>query len=418
MTTPTIQRRRTNARSSNNNTASPGASSATPATQPLTPSSHPPSSSPSATPATAAAATQNNDDVTALAGTKRPRISDTGDVSEGMHPLTALGRHLGRIGNLFVPVKHMLRLGLYHQKHSAEAQAANDVADDDEEAGYAVVDIRCINAYDAALEIEPDLEALIRENGIKHFVNMVTTARRNARGEDIKKIRDIVATPRFRPWAPAITNYEDPRQRGWFHPQMGDLLCPKALDYGLAQTRHDLQHRILKPSPLLYPAFMYKDGVIHPNNKFRGFLKALDLIKSGRIIFNGPRAMDGGPASNRSVSKSYNMTEMTMPAIAYTTTIYAYGISSDERFDPEGKSGFQYRAFYNGLLDHLDSLTAKQRSIILTFWNNNIFPADSNPASSLPAGVMASAEEMAEQGDRDDDDDGDEWDAVSDNDDA
>lgn len=109
----------------------------------------------------------------------------------------------------------------------------------------------------------------------------------------------------------------------------------------------------------------------------------------------------------------------------------AYSLSSDEKFDPEGRTGFKYRRFYNGLLDHLDALTPKQRSIVITFWNkyvclsclrtacscgcSHIFPADVNPASSLPPGVKASAEEMVEQGELDDDDDGDEWNAVPDN---
>lgn len=53
--------------------------------------------------------------------------------SDTMHPLTALGRHLGRTGSLFVPIKAMVKLGLYRHKKLAEAESAEAGVDDEEE---------------------------------------------------------------------------------------------------------------------------------------------------------------------------------------------------------------------------------------------------------------------------------------------
>lgn len=47
------------------------------------------------------------------------------------------------------------------------------------------------------------------------------------------KIKDIIVTPRFRMWTPHITDYENPLLRGWYHPQMGAMLCPTTHDFSV-----------------------------------------------------------------------------------------------------------------------------------------------------------------------------------------
>lgn len=59
----------------------------------------------------------------------------------------------------------------------------------------------------------------------------MTAARRNARGEDVMKIKDIVVTPRFRQWTPHIVDDQNPQLRGWYHPEMGKFLCPIIYDF-------------------------------------------------------------------------------------------------------------------------------------------------------------------------------------------
>ena len=173
-------------------------------------------------------------------------------------------------------------------------------------------EVRCANAYARALEIEPQLQYYIDELGVNDVIRTVCAApfpslcpvdhiykikeaRRNARGEDAKKVKELVVNLRFRQWTLEIRDSDDRMLPGWYHPEMGRMLCPTIYDFSNLEyvllshptsayscsnsIQRRLQHMIIKPNPLLYPPFMYKNETIYPTNLFRGFLKNEMLVK-------------------------------------------------------------------------------------------------------------------------------------------
>lgn len=162
----------------------------------------------------------------------------------------------------------------------------------------------------------------------------------------------------------------------------------------------NLQRRL---HPDLWPAFLYKDFIIYEHNTWRGLLKSkivLDvsscadnfaqysqLWQTAKLVFFGPCSLTpGAHVRGRCNATLNNMQEMTLASIVYAATLVCrcslipiviftfaqafFALSSDAEFQPvPGPSGFGYKAFYDGMVQHLEEQPEERQQALLSWWN-------------------------------------------------
>ncbi|KAF8481416.1 hypothetical protein JB92DRAFT_1710502 [Gautieria morchelliformis] len=155
--------------------------------------------------------------------------------------------------------------------------------------------------------------------------SQMENARANGRGEDIKRIKDLMQS--LRSFHPAL-RANDKESRGFNHPQIGRLLvsAPKVRQW---DEDEEFRRRVKKGieifRPQDFPVFLYEDDKVDPNNLLSGFLRSEILIRAYRAIMIGPSAIDGRGTSARATKKGNaqlnNMTDISIPSLSYIATL-------------------------------------------------------------------------------------------------
>lgn len=101
------------------------------------------------------------------------------------------------------------------------------------------------------------------------------------------------------------------------------------------------------------------------------------------------------------IAKSYQLTEVTAPFIAYVAVVVRHSLTSDEVFS-DTCSGFNYVEFYDQIREFLESPRFEQISAaLIEWWNEQLFSGYQFGQPTLPSdrrnnGTLASLEAQLE----------------------
>lgn len=142
--------------------------------------------------------------------------------------------------------------------------------------------------------------------------------------------------------------------------------------------------------PSVWPRLLRPYGQFNRDRPSDGLLKGELLIKAARaILFSPSAAKDLAPASVAQVSgarghtskrrgpigiaKTYQLTEVTAPFIAYVAVVVRHSITSDEVFS-DTCSGFNYVEFYDQIREFLESPKFERfAAALIEWWNEQLF---------------------------------------------
>ncbi|KIJ50057.1 hypothetical protein M422DRAFT_65783 [Sphaerobolus stellatus SS14] len=282
--------------------------------------------------------------------------------------LSRYGRHYGRTVELWRPFNCIIDIGGQPEPE----------ADNNEDPGF-VPDEVFVDLYKQLCRTCPILKEEIKERGKVEVASKLDTARCNARGEDVKRIKDLVNE---------LYTFEPPLNkkkgtRGYNHFQAGRLLLPhsRIAEYDTdAEFRTRLKAGTEVMNPRDYSIFLYEDHIVNEFNILDGFLRGKMLVRAFRMVFQGPSSVDGKGPSARATKKGNaernSMIKITIPAIAYIATLVHFALDSTASFTAGGDHGnFDNNAFYRSIIDLLMvPPMAPFRKELLKWWNNQVFP--------------------------------------------
>ncbi|KIJ55819.1 hypothetical protein M422DRAFT_152168 [Sphaerobolus stellatus SS14] len=200
------------------------------------------------------------------------------------------------------------------------------------------------------------------------------TARLNARGEDLKLVKNSLHL--IRDFNPSLKGCKS--TRGFNNNQTAALLFP-ASQYDDWVTNPQFQEDLRKGNevvnPTDYPIFLYKDEFFSQFDVFDGFLQNEMLVKVTRMILTGPSSVDGHSGSQHATkqanAKLNEMKHMTIPCIAYISVLLYFALSSQPTFSSGGGAGkFDFNKFYRSIIDLLNNpLMEKKKTELLKWWD-------------------------------------------------
>ncbi|KAF8506232.1 hypothetical protein JB92DRAFT_2963454 [Gautieria morchelliformis] len=139
--------------------------------------------------------------------------------------------------------------------------------------------------YERLVEICPHLSEEIRTHGVEEVATIMENARACGRGEDIKRVKDLMQS--IRSFHPDLKT-NDKESRGFNHPQIRRLLvsAEKVKEWDDDEEfRRRVKEGVETFRPQDYPMFSYEDDKVNPDNLLSGFLRSKILIRDILDIF-------------------------------------------------------------------------------------------------------------------------------------
>ncbi|KAF8525620.1 hypothetical protein JB92DRAFT_2701435 [Gautieria morchelliformis] len=219
----------------------------------------------------------------------------------------------------------------------------------------------------------------------------------DAQGKDVKRVKDNAQylRPLSRAFAPPL-GLTDKITRGFRHPQLARLICPLGWleEFDTSESfRQQLADGKRMPHAHDWPLFLFNEETFDMDDLFKSFLRNDILIhicvlpcsrhqltpwQAWRLIFLGPSALDSHPshkATRRGNAHINHMTRVTIPALAYISTLVYFALGSQETFRPWGDTHmFNSFGFYRGLITCVnEDLPPTDREAMLLWWNRCVF---------------------------------------------
>ncbi|KIJ30656.1 hypothetical protein M422DRAFT_267805 [Sphaerobolus stellatus SS14] len=224
----------------------------------------------------------------------------------------------------------------------------------------------------------PILERELAKRGSVEVASKLEIARSNARGEDVKRIKDNVNL--LYTFHPPLG---DKGTHGYHHLQAGRLLLPhnRVDEYDIhADFRSKLKQGTEVMNARDYSIFLYENHMVNPFNILEGFLRGPMLVKASQMVFTGPSSVNGKGPSARATKKGNaqlnSMTKITIPSIAYVATLVHFALDSTLSFTTGGGHGnFDNNTFYHSIINLL--MVPQMETInktLLNWWNDQVFP--------------------------------------------
>ncbi|KAG9004285.1 hypothetical protein FRB90_011012 [Tulasnella sp. 427] len=294
--------------------------------------------------------------------------------------LAALGRIVARYRKMYGSTRRALQEALEASESEQEERRQNPLAPDPHQE-----DIDILNFLTEHYRRLPGLlnEAIERLSGPKAANNLVVLARQidtgwtEARNTDTAALRKALAAnfyltetyDQFGHWRPAL-NPKAKGEWGLNHPQLRLLIAP----IRETTSNDEEDEELLQPGAAAtytdWFNFMFEGRQHNPQNLDEGFLRSDLLKKAFLFIYFGNVAQ---PMPSRITgAHAVGFTRTTVHAIAYTTTLLRFVLSSELRID----QGFNSYAFYQYLVAYLQLDDQKELTDeLLRWWDHNVFPA-------------------------------------------
>ncbi|KAF8460696.1 hypothetical protein JB92DRAFT_3137451 [Gautieria morchelliformis] len=229
-----------------------------------------------------------------------------------------------------------------------------------------------------ALEHVPGIIEAVREQGVDEVADFLDDKHNDAWGEDVKCVKDNAQylRPLSRAFAPPL-GLTDKITRGFRHPQLSRLIFPWA---GWKSLTPQLADGKRMPYAHDWPLFLFDEERFDMDDLFKSFLRNDILIHCTR--------WPSRKVTRRGNARINHMTRVTVPALAYISTLVYFALGSQETFGPGGDTHtFNFFGFYRGLITCVnEDLPPADREAMLLWWNRQVFPnhADTDEEGGWP----------------------------------
>lgn len=179
---------------------------------------------------------------------------------------------------------------------------------------------------------------------------------------------------------PPLLKGEDKSDRGFNHPQIARLLCPRKklhlFDEDEAGTMIALQTGDIPVTVYNWPSFFYEEGVYDPQNRLRGLFRGHITWRFYVHLFVGPSAAAKGVVTSNTAKKAKNrawtLTEVTPHIITYVHVIAYFTLTAELKWtNTTGEIDFAEMAWT--IVDMFENRDKWTRET-LEWWNMHAFP--------------------------------------------
>ncbi|KIO19608.1 hypothetical protein M407DRAFT_222646 [Tulasnella calospora MUT 4182] len=298
-----------------------------------------------------------------LAGPKRKRRQTD--------PLVRTGKHIAR-------TVHIKFHALTILQHGVEILAQHEAGE--------IEEFPCVDSderwriFSGIMKLIPDAKRKLTADTGEEYLTRLASALDEGisagRSDDTNGLKKAIAD-----WV-STSEGRIPRNsksgRGFHNIATARLLAPPQYNVQDNMTLRKLRDELIRPSTSEYPAFMYKDFTIDPENLIDGLFESDLLLKAAKHILIGPSSADSLETSTRSTrlgnAALNNMQEVSLPFMAYVCTQVRFALSSDEVFGQNAGRSFDIYGFYRNVLKTLqDDELAEDFEVIQSRWNEIIF---------------------------------------------
>ncbi|KIM41094.1 hypothetical protein M413DRAFT_445819 [Hebeloma cylindrosporum] len=262
---------------------------------------------------------------------------------------------------------------------------------------------RTFASYNILLRLVPQIKTALLDPDTKvytAFVSDLQDGANGARGEDIGRINNLVATwvnDEYKPSVPLKPAFRD--GRGIQHDVCGELLCPIKFDWRDPEVRANVRSNKegFTIRNKYFITCLYVKGRADPNDPDLFFLRSRLLLQAYCSIFTSPSSAEGfeeetedGPARKKqrssrqrkatksNVASLLNMDGKVTPrSIAYVAVLLVFNLTNAASWT-ETHNGFNFMAFYNFIIDYFevtcDEYEKENVEQLLAWWNRQVFP--------------------------------------------
>ncbi|KAI5980896.1 hypothetical protein EDD15DRAFT_2380723 [Pisolithus albus] len=179
---------------------------------------------------------------------------------------------------------------------------------------------------------------------------------------------------------PPLSKGEDKSDRGFNHPQIARLLCPRKklhlFDEDEAGTMIALQTGAIPVTVYNWPSFFYEDGVYDPQNRLCGLFRGHIAWRFYVHLFIGPSAAAKGVVTSntakRAKNRAWSLTEVTPHIIAYVHVIAYFTLTAEQKWtNATGNIDLAEMAWT--IVDMFEDRDEWTRQT-LEWWNTRAFP--------------------------------------------
>ncbi|KAG2005518.1 hypothetical protein CC2G_001918 [Coprinopsis cinerea AmutBmut pab1-1] len=250
---------------------------------------------------------------------------------------------------------------------------------------------RAYRVYRKLLKLVPGLEERINDASAEELVTMCSLLQKganNARANDTKSLKPAIIdwlVPPGEVLQPSLAR-NIKADRGFHHERTGYLLAPPGIDWGDDEIKRQLRDNELIVKAQDWPRFLWKDEVHNPEKPWEGFLQNDIIVKGFKHIFTSPSSVDKLPVATRAGNaKIHGMTSVNGPSLAYVATQIRFALSSEGSFVRDG-NGEELEDFYQSILEVFeDPYQQDDAKKLLSWWNQQIFPAYMHKQRAIPA---------------------------------
>ncbi|KAH6910572.1 hypothetical protein BKA70DRAFT_1100367 [Coprinopsis sp. MPI-PUGE-AT-0042] len=339
---------------------------------------------------------EDADSALGLGPRKRPLMYD---LDAGTDPLVHHGRHFGRTIQDFCRVQTLIKNGLSRSVELTFGRLEEDQLTPAERREHAI--------YEELLKLSPGLEKRLcngSDEDIFHIAELIQKGSAGARADDTKGLKGVILdwiTPRGQCLQPPLMRNVK-TDRGFYHPQTGELLCPINLDWNNPQTREGLRTGAIIVAGDDWPLFLYKDYKYYPEDVWKGLFRSALLVSAFRHIFTSPSSVNREPRATRSGNaRIHGMKNVTIASLAYVATQVRFALSSSPTFSRTDLVTDSER-FYASVIDTFMHEGERENvQTLLTWWDMQIFPVyneqNKNPKKGSVLALMKAQREGRER---------------------
>ncbi|KAH6886036.1 hypothetical protein BKA70DRAFT_1123469 [Coprinopsis sp. MPI-PUGE-AT-0042] len=314
-------------------------------------------------------------------------------------PLVHHGRHFGRTIQAFCRVQTLIKNGLSRSVEMTFGRLEEDQLTPAERREHAI--------YEELLKLSPGLEKRLcngSDEDMFHIAELIQKGSAGARADDTKGLKGVILdwiTPRGQCLQPPLMRNVK-TDRGFYHPQTGELLCPINLDWNNPQTREGLRAGTIIVAGDDWPLFLYKDYKYYPQDVWKGLFRSALLVSAFKHIFTSPSSVHQELRATRSGNaRIHGMKNVTIPLLAYVATQVRFALSSSPTFSRTDLVTDSER-FYASVIDTFTHEGERENvQDLLAWWDMQIFPVyneqNKNPKKGSVLALMKAQREGRER---------------------
>ncbi|KAJ3528944.1 hypothetical protein NMY22_g9199 [Coprinellus aureogranulatus] len=299
-------------------------------------------------------------------------------------PLVSFGRHFGRTVHAFCRPFPLLKDGLARQ-----LQIQAGILDEDD---LSRQERREHEIFITLLELSPGLDSRVlgaSPDELHYLADTISKGATGARADDTKSLKSVIIdwiTPEGGALTPPLSRNVK-TDRGFYHHRTGELLCPATLDWTDDSIKTQLRSGELSVTGDIWPAFLYRDLKFNADDPWEGLFKGKLLVSAYKHVFTSPSSVEQETRATRSGNAEiHGMKSVTIPSLAYISTLVRFSLSSSAVFCRNDRSTDSER-FYKTIIEFLESPSEEEEvGDLLKWWNQRVFP--SYHAEEMPGRVI------------------------------